>query len=342
MIKRLLLLSILVCVLVAGVVAFRAYRFTTSAPSNQHTERILQIPRGAAVVTIARLLEKEGLLTDARLFGYYVRLKKSAGRIKAGEFRFYTDLTPAGVLEVLTRGEEVHYKLTFPEGYNLRDMAKVVSTLDFLDGARFLAMAGDPAVAKAHGFETRTLEGFLFPSTYELTRSQNEKSLIDAMVRQFQAHWTPELEARAKSLHMTRLEVVTLASVIEKETGHPDERPLVGSVFHNRLKRGMKLESDPTIIYGLQNYDGDIRRADILRPHPWNTYVIRGLPPSPIANPGDGALRAALFPAETDFLYFVAKGDRTHTFSRTYAEHAQKVIEYQIRRREKRPASSTP
>lgn len=167
-----------------------------------------------------------------------------------------------------------------------------------------------------------------------------EKDLVEQMVKQFKTTWTPAFEQRAKELGMDMLRVVTLASVVEKETGARDEQPTVSSVFHNRLRKGMKLKSDPTIIYGLENFDGDIKRADIRRAHPWNTYVIPALPPTPIANPGRGALEATLYPANTDYLFFVAKGNGEHTFSRTFAEHALKVLEYQIKRRGQ--ATATP
>jgi UPF0755 protein len=333
MIKRLILAGLLLVLLVAGGVGLKVRGFLSATPSTEHTEKVIQIPRGASVGAVARLLQEQGVVTNAEYFRRYVAFQGSAERIRAGEFRFYTDLTPAGVLDVLINGQEVTYKLTFPEGYNYRDMLKVVATLDFLDPKRFEQLVTDPAVVKKYGFTTPTLEGFLFPSTYEITRTHTEEELVSAMVRQFKAHWTPEFDSRAKSLGMSQLEVVTLASIVEKETGRGEERPQVASVFHNRLKKGMKLESDPTIIYGLENYDGDIRRSDIRRPHPWNTYVIPALPPSPIANPGEAAIRATLFPAETDYLYFVATGDGNHSFSKTFAEHAAKVLEYQIRLR---------
>lgn len=315
---------------VITVVAYKILNFIDTAPTAVHEERIIEIPRGASVLRIAQLLEQEGVLRDAKMFYYLVRYKGVSGQVKAGEFRFYTDLKPKEVLAVLIKGEEVGYKLTIPEGYRITEMVPVVSTLSFLDGQRFLELTQDPDVIASFGIQSTSLEGFLFPSTYSLTRSQTEKDLVDAMVREFKAYWTAEKEARAHELGMTQLEVVTLASIIEKESAHESERPLVSSVYHNRIKKGMKLQADPTIIYGLKDYDGNIRRADILRAHPWNTYVITGLPPTPIASPGAGSLEAALYPADSDYLYFVARPDRTHDFSRTYAEHERKVYQYQV------------
>jgi len=340
MIKR-ILVGLVGCLLLGtlgvGGAAYYTYRtFVETAPSQQHQETILSIPRGASARKIGRLLQAEGVVTDARKFYYYVRLEKAASRIKAGELRFFTDLTPPQVLEILIKGEEVRYKVTFPEGYRITEMTQVIRDSEvggWIDADRFEQLALEPQTARTYGFPTETLEGFLFPSTYHLARSQDASDLIQAMVRQFKSHWSGAFEARARALKMSQLEVVTLASIVEKETGHPKERGQVASVFHNRLKIGMPLQSDPTIIYGLKNYDGNIRRNDIRRPHPWNTYVIPGLPPSPIANPGLGALKATLWPAQTKYLYFVARGDRTHAFSKTYAEHARKVYKYQVQRR---------
>ncbi len=169
------------------------------------------------------------------------------------------------------------------------------------------------------------------PETYSFGRDAGEEEVLHAQAARFKAVWDTARTQRAEELGMSPYEVVVLASIVEKETGVAEERPLIAGVFHNRLRKGMRLESDPTIIYGLQNYDGNIRRSDIRRPHPWNTYVIQGLPPTPIAGPGVEAIDAVLHPDETSALFFVAKGDGTHHFSATYAEHARMVDRYQRR-----------
>ncbi len=316
-----------------GVITWGALEvldFIDSAPSTEHLERIVTIPKGASARQVARLLEDQGLVTDARKFYYLIRYKEVGGRIQAGEFRFYTDMKPKEVLRVLLEGEEVRYSLTFPEGLRMTEMAPIVASLPWLSGDRFLALCRDEAFIRDLGLEVRTLEGYLFPATYYVTRSQDEATLVRRMVQKFKDYWTADKERRAKELGMSMNEVVTLASIIEKESAHPDELALISSVYHNRLAKGMKLQADPTIIYGIEDYDGNIHREDILAPHPWNTYVIQGLPPTPIANPGAAALDAALYPADTDYLFFVAKPDRTHDFSRTYEEHARKVYRYQV------------
>lgn len=303
--------------------------FLSSAPSPEHTARIVEIPKGSTPARIAAILEEQGIVTDADRFRWFIRFENAGPKLKAGELEFYTDMTPRDVLRTLIEGKQVTYRLTVPEGYRINDMVPLVAAIPFLDGEKFRTLATSEAVATELGVGAPTLEGFLFPDTYLLTRGEDERALIKRMVGRFNEVWT--FDARAKELGLTRLQVVSLASVIEKETGQASERPLIGSVFHNRLKIGMKLQSDPTIIYGLPNYDGNIRRKDILYPHPWNTYVIEGIPPTPIASPGEGALKAALWPDESKYLYFVAKNDSTHSFSETYAEHAAKVVQYQLR-----------
>lgn len=315
----------------AGVGIMKVQDFLHRAPSTEHDERIVEIPSGATARKVAELLYAEGVITQTRAFYYLARWRGVAGNIRAGEFRFYTDQLPDEVLETLVHGEEVTYRISIPEGYRIQEMKRVVESVGFLNGATFEAITRDPEMCRKLGVQAPTLEGFLFPDTYLVTRRMSEEKLVEGMVRRFQQVWTPEFEGRAREIGMTQLQVVTLASIVEKETGVPEERPLIGSVFHNRLKLGMKLESDPTIIYGLPNYDGDIRSRDIRSPHPWNTYVIPGLPPSPIASPGEEAIRAVLWPAESKYLFFVSRNNRTHDFSETYAQHAALVE--QLRRR---------
>lgn len=330
---RFFALSFMIITFSSAVGLYYLWEFVKETPSLDHEEKIVYIPKGSSVSTISNILKQNGIITDPLKFRYYIKFKGLSSNLRAGEFRFYSDMTPDDVLDVLISGEEVTYKVTFPEGYNMKDMSKAIKVIPFLNGEVFLELAKDKMSAEKFDIDAPNLEGFLFPATYELRRGQKELDLIAMMVKEFKRHWTKNWSARAEELSMTQIEVITLASIVEKETGDPEERSLVSSVFHNRLKKKMKLESDPTIIYGLPNYDGDIHKSDIRYPHPWNTYVIPGLPPSPIANPGSSAIVATLYPEKTKFLYFVAKGDGAHTFSVTFAEHSEKVQEYQVRRK---------
>jgi UPF0755 protein len=314
------------------------YRDFVEAPASEdRAERIVEIPRGAGPQTVARSLAEQGVVTDERLFVFYLREMKAAPKLRAGEFRFWTDQSPSEVLEVLISGVEVGYSVTLPPGLRIAEMAARVEAAGRGSAARYIELAGsaDYIAAANLGIDPQptTLEGLLLPDTYSFPRDAGADAVVAAQLAAFKTVWDARRRARAAELGMSPYEVVTLASIVEKETGLASERPLIGGVFHNRLRIGMRLESDPTIIYGLKNYDGNIRKSDIRRPHPWNTYVIPALPPTPIAGPGTAAIDGVLWPTETKALFFVAMGDGSHYFSATYAEHSRAVNRYQRRRR---------
>lgn len=326
--------------LVAAGAALFAQRevtaFLETRPSTEHTERVLEIPRGAGPMAVSKLLADAGVVTDAERFSYFLRYRKAAPKLRAGEYRFFADATPDEVLDLLLNAPEVTRPITFPEGLRLEEMAKIVGDSGFGTEEEYLALVRDPAYIAAAGLPLdpppKSLEGFLLPDTYSFSRDVNTRSIVDTQLRAFLSLWDERRVARAKELDLTANEIVTLASVVEKETGAPSERPHIAGVFHLRLKKRMKLQSDPTIIYGLTDYNGDIRYKDIHKPHPWNTYVIPGIPPSPIAGPGQAAIDAVLWPKETKDLFFVSRNDGTHHFSETYAEHARMVRKFQSRR----------
>ncbi len=189
----------------------------------------------------------------------------------------------------------------------------------------------DASLAKGNGINADTFEGYLFPDTYHFPGDVQAEKIIQAMVKRFHAVFTPEWRTRAETLGFTVHQAVILASIVEKETGDPSERPVISSVFHNRLKRNMRLESDPTVIYGIKNFNGNITRKDLKRKTPYNTYRIKGLPAGPISNPGKESIRAVLYPANTRFLYFVSKKNGTHAFSTNLADHNRAVRQYQLR-----------
>ncbi len=328
-----LLLLLLLAGGAVGVLGVGVQRWARTPIQPEGEALVVQIPKGASARKVSELLEEKKIIAHPVLFERYLRWKGAASGIRAGEFQFRTDHSPQQVMEILLHGAEVTWPLTLPEGLNMKEMAQRLETQGMGKADTFLALCRDPVVLKEEGIPLPSLEGFLYPETYRFRRGTGERQMIAAMVAEFRKHWTAVEEDRARQLGMTREQVVTLASVVEKETGAGEERPLVASVFHNRLKRGMKLESDPTIIYGLTDYHGDIRYQDIRNPHPWNTYVIPGLPQTPIASPGARALQATLHPAETEFLYFVAQGGGRHHFSATYEEHARMVQRYQMTRK---------
>ncbi len=327
----------LVAVAVAGFGYVQVQSFLDSTPSTEHTERIISIPRGSGPKAISRLLADEGVVTDAERFALLIRYRKVAPKLRAGQFRFWIDQRPDEVLQVLLVAQEVTYPVTLPEGLRIEEMAQRVELAGFGAAEVYTKLARDVDFIAALDLGISptppTLEGILIPNTYSMPAGSDERAVVIAQIRRFKELWNERRRSRAAELGMSPYEVMTLASVVEKETGRAEERPHIASVFHNRLRKGMRLESDPTIIYGLKDYDGDIRRGDIRRPHPWNTYVIRGLPPTPIAGAGVAAIDAVLWPLDTGDFFFVSRNDGSHHFSKTYAEHARMVNRFQRQRR---------
>jgi len=242
-------------------------------------------------------------------------------------------MTPNEILDIIVSGKSMLYRVTVPEGYNLFQVSQVIEKSGLATFDHFYQAATDPELAHEMGIPADTFEGYLFPDTYLFSKETTPRKIITAMVNRFQEMFTENWNEQAKRLGLTIHEIVTLASIIEKETGVPDERKMISSVFHNRLRKKMRLESDPTVIYAIPDFNGNLTRKHLQTVTPYNTYKIRGLPPGPIANPGDKALEAALYPAEAPYLFFVAKRDRTHHFSTTISEHNKAVRKYQIRKR---------
>jgi len=324
------LLGLLIAGGIAAWAALQARSFLTATPAAAGEERVSEIPRGASGRGVAELLAAEGIVTDAERFYLLLRYRDAVPGIRAGEFTFRTDWTPDEVITALHEAPEVTYPLSIPEGLRFLEIAERVEAAGRGWSAdTFLALVEEPALRERMGVSSDDLEGYLYPETYRFARDADERAVIEAMLGQFEADWGEAEQARAEELGMTRHEVVILASLVEKETAAPVERPQIASVFHNRLKIGMKLECDPTIVYGIENYDGIIHKSDIRNPHAWNTYVHPGLPKGPIANPGRDAIQAVLHPDETRYLYFVSKNDGTHHFSTNYAEHNRMVQRYQ-------------
>lgn len=301
--------------------------------------RIFLVAQGATLKQVARDLEKEGLVTSDTLFSLTGRLLGSHREIRAGEYLLTPALPPVRILEILSRGAVIMHPVTIPEGLTRVQIAEILAREGLVDKDEFLMLTANPGLAGRLGIPARDLEGYLYPDTYHLARGLPSTLVIEVMVRRFWEVIRP-FEARLQEVRLTVPEAVTLASIVEKETGLAEERPLIAAVFLNRLKKRMRLESDPTVIYGLDRFDGNLTRRDLQEATPYNTYVIQGLPPGPIANPGADAIRAVLYPAETDYLYFVSRNDGSHHFSRTLSEHAEAVATYQ--KKTSRPAGQRP
>jgi UPF0755 protein len=288
---------------------------------------------GTSLRRVAEELEARRVIRSALALRGLARWQGSAGRLHAGEYELSPTWSAARVLEQMVEGRVVRYPVTLPEGITAAEIAARIEQAGIAPAAELLAIAHDPAAPAEFGVEGPTLEGYLFPETYHLPRGMAARQVVGVLVDQFLRAWR-EVEPRARARGMSMREVVTLASIVEKETGVGDERPLVASVFHNRLRRGMRLESDPTTIYGIPDFDGNLKRTHLEdESNPWNTYRIAGLPPTPIASPGLASLRAVVEPAESDYLFFVSRNDGSHVFAETFREHVNNVSRFQRSRR---------
>lgn len=321
-----------------GLVAFGgwvALYGLQSGPEQEEEYAIVRIPPGTGTKGIGRILAKAGLIEDDIRFLLLARILGLADRLPAGEFRLSVGQRPGEVLRQLATARPVQYAVTIPEGLRIEEVAEIFAAGAWCDRERFITLAHDPEFIHSLGLKSvRSLEGYLYPDTYLLTREMRDaKDLITMQVNRFFKIWSglPNDSKQPLSRH----QIITLASVVEKETGAAAERPLIAAVFLNRLKTGMRLQSDPTVIYGLKDFSGDLTRADLQANHPYNTYVIPALPAGPICNPGQKAIEAVLHPPPTDFFYFVSKNNGTHQFSRNLSEHNQAVREYQLREKAK-------
>jgi UPF0755 protein len=306
-------------------------------------EQFVEIPAGTGTAGIGRLLVEAGVVADELTFRLAVAMSGRAARLQAGEYRFADPSTPMAVVERIARGDVYVRRLTIREGLTIAEMAEVYEARGFGASADFRAAASDPASIADLDPDARDLEGYLFPETYALPRSATAATLVARMVERFRTVADADFQRLAQASSLTIRQVVTLAALVEKETGAPEERPLVAAVYRNRLRIGMPMQADPTLIYALTKagrYDGNIRKADLAFNSPYNTYRHPGLPPGPIAAPGRASLDAVLRPAAATHLYFVSRNDGTHAFSDTLAEHARNVQRFQVQYfREKRAGS---
>jgi UPF0755 protein len=292
------------------------------------------VERGATLNGVVRRLESDGLVKSALATKLAARWLALESKLQVGEYELSPHLTPREILEILSSGRVKTYSATVPEGSRASEIALILEHAGLVDAAAFMEVVKDAEFAASLGIPEQTLEGYLYPDTYQLPKDMGEREVARAMVRLFDTVWQSQIAPLADAQSLGRAEIVTLASIVEKETAAPEERPLIAAVFLNRLDRGMRLETDPTVIYGISDFDGNIRKRDLLdSSNPYNTYRIKGLPPGPIANPGAEALRAVVVPSETDYLYFVSQNDGTHFFSTNYRDHVNAVNRYQKRRR---------
>ena len=308
--------------------------------SQKHEIKIIEIPDGTGLRQVAHLLMDHGLLSSEQPFVAVVKMMGAERQIHAGEYQFHTEMSPVAILNALRRGDVLRHEVTIPEGYNIDQIAGLLNNRGLVSYGEFVRLSRDPSFLSSLGIDVESLEGYLYPETYYFSKGEGAKKIIQTMVSTFNQFYTPDMEEKARGLSMTRQEIVTLASIIEKETSVGKERPLIAAVFHNRLKRRIRLQSDPTVIYGLPNFNGNLTRKDLRAYSPYNTYWVRGLPPGPIANPGRESLLAVLNPAQVEYLYFVSKNDGTHYFSKTLSDHNAAVQRYQKTRQSRHQPGS--
>lgn len=322
------LIPVLIVIIVLSTLVTTLYRWHPQ----DRKDVVLEFKQGQSIASFTQELEHNEVLTNKTLFRFFLKLTGSDKHLRSGTYQFHQPSSYKEIIHTLTEGEIVLQTVVVPEGLTMVDIAKAVEAAEITSAEAFLEACNDTTLLGRYDIEASHAEGYLFPDTYRFAKGTDARLVVQSMMDHLFAKITPEIEQQVKSFGWTIHEWVTLASIIEKEAANPTEYTTIASVFHNRLKKNMRLESDPTIIYGLEDYDGNIRRKDIRKKHPYNTYVIFGLPPGPIASPGWGALMGTLTPADTEYLFFVANKERDHVFSKTYEEHKRNVYKYQIKR----------
>jgi UPF0755 protein len=318
---RFLVFALLVLLIICLIYAKRPI-------NDRDVTAIVDIPKGAGFLQIVDILDREGMVKNKFLFSVLALSQGIAGSIKAGEYELATSMTPAQIIDKLVSGDIKKYPVTIPEDFTLKQIAERLAEKQLVEEKIFLSVTTDPKFLASLRIEAPSAEGYLYPDTYDFNRAMTTREIVKKMVSKFWKEVTPEVLKRAQELHLSTTEFITLASIIGKETGYKEEKPLVSAVFHNRLKKGIPLQSDPTAIYDLKQYSHRVKRRQLDNDSPYNTYKIKGLPPGPI-----DSLRAALYPAPVNYLYFVSNNDGTHQFSSTLIAHNQAVLKYQIKRK---------
>jgi len=317
-----------VALLLTGIAC---YHYAVSPVTALTTPTIVDIPKGAGFFRITEIMDDAGLVANRPFFWIVALVKGATRHIRAGEYEFTGPLSPSQIIEKLVRGEIKFYSVTLPEDITVSEVSRRLAADKLINEKEFLALASDREFLASQGVAADSVEGFLFPDTYKLDRSMTTREVMRILIRQFWKEVTPQLKKEAEQMGLTLNQWVTLASIIGKESGNSPEKPLISAVFHNRLAKGMKLQSDPTAVYYLEREGRPAKtvlRSHLKKDTPHNTYVIAGLPPGPIANPGLDSLQAALHPARVNYLYFVAKNDGSHQFSSSLGAHNLAISKY--------------
>ena len=300
-------------------------------PDNKNIE--VQIPKGTTFRQAVDILSKEKLIPDKRIFLLVGRLTGADRKIRAGYYSMWSSMTPLEILKILRKGRIIEYEIKVLEGDSLMEISEAFAKANIATKEEFMKLSANPDFLASYDILSPTFEGYIFPDTYIIPKGMELADAVGSMIDRMRQKYSEDLVTKTAEMGMTEAEILTLASIIEKEAIVDSERPLISAVYHNRLKKHMQLQADPTSIYGIKSSKERILLADLKRKTPYNTYVIKGLPPGPIASPGMKSILAALNPANVPYLYFVSNDDRTHNFSSTLSEHTQAVKEYRDRKK---------
>ena len=303
--------------------------FGLPVDSSDTTTTLFEVRPDESVRQIARKLEEASLIRSTFTITTLAKLQKKDTLFMAGEYELSPSMSPQQILDSMVEGRMILRKVTIKEGSTLKDVGPILEQAGIATTSDFNAALQDPEILETLKIPASSFEGYLFPETYRFQKNTPPLKILQKMRSEFDKNWPPQWDSRLIEHEMTKHQVLTLASIIEKESGNIEEQPLIASVFYNRLAKGMRLQADPTVIYGIPNFDGNITKEHLTTATPYNTYVIQGIPPGPISNPGASAIKATLFPKTSDFLFFVGNGKGKHVFSETLDQHNEAVNTFQ-------------
>lgn len=334
-------IRVFIVLLIPILVGFAVYKglksfFFEPAVPGSIQEFLVEVKPGSSFRSFCQELQEKGIIKNWRILDIISQVKKSDTQVKAGEYKLSPAMSPQEIIKKLSDGDVFKRIVTIKEGMDIWDVASAVDLAEVVSDDEFLVAVRKPDIIERFEIQAVSLEGYLFPETYYFSGKQGVVDVIWRMVDQFYGRWDESYNRRLQELGFTMQEILTLASIIEKESGNAKEQSLISSVFHNRLRNGMKLESDPTLVYGIKDYGGEVLNKHKEIDSPYNTYKNFGLPPGPICNPGEDAINAALYPEESEYLFFVADGNGGHRFSATLREHNEAVRQYRALMQQKK------
>jgi UPF0755 protein len=324
----LLILALPAVILFAAYGIFRSYFIEPADPSHSNLE-LFEIRENSRFKDVALALESKQFIKSQWPIRILAKIEEKDTSIKAGEYQLSAAMSPQQILGIIAEGRMFLRRFTIKEGMSVKEIGPLLEQAGIISAEEFSHALSDATLLSALNIPASSFEGYLFPETYQFPRGTKPQKIITTMNDQLNKLWEPLWDEKLSHLNLTRHQLLTLASIIEKESGNTDEQPIIASVFYNRLRVGMRLQSDPTVIYGIPNFDGNITRAHLETPTDYNTYVISGLPPGPIANPGITAIKAALNPSPTNYYYFVGNGQGRHVFSENLSDHNSAVNRFQ-------------